>query len=83
MARTVTATIDPPAAEPARVWTAQDLRELPVTINLATSYEILGISRSTAYELYRGGQYPVPVLKLRGCLRVITADLCKLLGVQA
>lgn len=34
----------------------------PATYSLAEAGAILGISKTTAYELYRNGRFPVPVL---------------------
>jgi hypothetical protein len=41
---------------------------------------MLGIGRSAEYELVRTGQWPEPVLRLGGLIRVPTAPLLELLG---
>lgn len=41
---------------------------------------VLGIGRSTAYELIRRGEFPVRVLKLGAKYRISRADLLRYLG---
>lgn len=40
------------------------------TVSLAEAAHVLGIHRSTAWELYKRGEFPLPVLKLGSRLRV-------------
>lgn len=63
--------------------TTIDLTALPPVIDLyPTAAEVLGIGRSTAYELARRGEFPVPVLRVGHRLRVVTSHLRELLGVS-
>jgi excisionase family DNA binding protein len=45
------------------------------TVSLAQAATVLGIHRSTAWELYRRGEFPIPVLKLGQRLRVSKLQL--------
>ena len=54
-----------------------DLRQLPVV-----AAAVLGIGRTTAYELVRTGRWPTPVLRLGSRIRVPTAALRELLSLS-
>lgn len=45
------------------------------TVSLAEAATVLGIHRSTAYELYRRGEFPVAVLRIETRLRVTKLQL--------
>jgi len=62
-------------------WTEDDLRQLGLHTDVATAASILGIGRSTAYELIRRDEFPVPVLRLGHRLRVPVAPLLALLSL--
>lgn len=54
------------------------------TVSLAEAAKVLGIHRSTAWDLYKRGQFPVPVLQIGHRLRVTKAQLRRyLLGELA
>jgi predicted DNA-binding transcriptional regulator AlpA len=53
---------------------------LPVVIDVPTAASILGIGRSSAYELVRTGQWPTPVLRLGRLIRIPSAPLLALVG---
>lgn len=57
--------------------------QLPLTMDLVSAGKILGVGRSTAYELVRQGTFPVRVLKLGNKFRVSRADLLAYLGESA
>jgi predicted DNA-binding transcriptional regulator AlpA len=59
---------------------ADELRALPPVIDLPTAARVLGIGRTVAYRLVRTGEWPTPVLRLGGTIRVPTAPLLALLG---
>ncbi|MFE5117704.1 DNA-binding protein [Streptomyces sp. NPDC056669] len=61
----------------------EELLALPATVNVTTAGRALGIGRDKAYELIRSGQFPVRTLPLGGTIRVPTAELWKILGVDA
>ncbi|RKF23681.1 DNA-binding protein [Micromonospora globbae] len=69
--RRTRATAATPAAEPKRpAWTADQIRDLGLTTDLATAAEILGISRSAAYKLARRNAFPVPLIRAGAHYRV-------------
>ncbi len=65
-----------------RVWTADDVRQLPVDVDLVTAGSVLGMGRTAAYEAQRRGDFPVPVLRVGHRFRVVTAHLRELLGLE-
>ncbi|MFJ4677212.1 hypothetical protein [Kitasatospora sp. NPDC088783] len=60
-----------------------ELLALPAAIDLDTANRAIGLGRSKGYELARLGDYPCRVLRLGKKYRVITADLLRLLGIDA
>jgi predicted DNA-binding transcriptional regulator AlpA len=46
-----------------------------LTLSLAEAAEALGIHRTTAWKLYRQGEFPVPVLLFGGILKVSRVQL--------
>lgn len=61
---------------------AADVADLPPALDLPTAARWLGIGRTTAYELVKTGDFPVPVLRIGTSLRVPTALLLHLLGLK-
>jgi predicted DNA-binding transcriptional regulator AlpA len=49
------------------------------TVSLATAARILGIHRSTAWDLQRRGEFPIPVLRIGSRLRVTKSSLVSFL----
>lgn len=49
------------------------------TISLTEAAHVLGIHRSTAWELWKRGDFPVPVLQIGKRLRVTKAQLARYL----
>ncbi len=45
------------------------------TVSLSQAAKVLGIHRSTAWELWKRGEFPLPVLQLGSRLRVAKAHL--------
>jgi excisionase family DNA binding protein len=60
----------------------EDLHRLPVVVDLVTAAGVLGIARTTAYEMVRTGRWPTPVLRLGNRIRVPTAALRELLSLS-
>ena len=58
------------------------LAELPAVVDVPTAAEALGLSRTAAYELIRVGGWPTPVFRLGRLIRVPTAPLLALLGLE-
>lgn len=63
--------------------TREELLELPAVVDMPTAAEVLGVGRSCAYELVRTGDWPTPVLRLGRLIRVPTAPLLELLGIES
>jgi hypothetical protein len=56
-----------------------DVRRLPVVVDLPTAARLLGIGRTSAYELVRTGRWPTPVIRAGRLIRVPTGPLLVLL----
>lgn len=67
----------------ARARTLAELQSLPLTIDVPTAGEFLGLGRTASYELVRRGKWPTPVIQLGHLLRVPSAALAALLSAQA
>lgn len=50
------------------------------TVSLAEAAKILGVHRSTAWELWKRGDFPIPVLQIGSRLRVPKAHLERFLS---
>jgi predicted DNA-binding transcriptional regulator AlpA len=62
--------------------TRADLLTLPPTVSLyPTAAGILGVGRSSAYEMVRTGEWPTRVLRLGKLIKVPTAELLAYVGV--
>jgi Helix-turn-helix domain len=62
--------------------TISQLADLPVTIDLMTAAQILGIGRTKAYQLARRDEFPCLIIRVGDLYRVSTADLLRLLGTS-
>lgn len=62
--------------------TRSQLLALPATTDLVTAAKALGIGRTTAYQLARAGEFPVPVLRLGSRYRVVSSGLLAALGIE-
>ena len=58
------------------------LEELPPVLDLPTAARLLGIGRTAAYQLVRENQWPTPVIRVGRLIRVPTAPLVALLGIN-
>ena len=67
---------------PMRPVTITQLRA-SATVDLMTAARALGLGRTKAYELARGGQFPCRVIRIGEIYRIPTAGLLELLGVTA
>lgn len=63
------------------VWTPEKVRALGLTTDLTTAAHILGMGRTTAFELLRTGEFPVPVHRYGRRLVVPVLEILRLLGV--
>jgi predicted DNA-binding transcriptional regulator AlpA len=71
---------DPNASEVGM--TRDDLLALPPVVDVPTAARVLGVGRTSAYELVRTGQWPTPVLRLGRLVRVPSAPLLELIGMH-
>ncbi|MGI8625014.1 MAG: hypothetical protein ACR2J5_00345 [Geodermatophilaceae bacterium] len=62
--------------------TLEDLLQLPAVVDLPTAADVLGVGHSSAYELVRTGQWPTPVLRLGRLIRIPSAPLLALVGIE-
>lgn len=60
-----------------------ELDALPAAVDVPTAARVLGLSRTAAYELIRVGGWPTPVFRLGRLIRIPTAPMLSLLGVEA
>jgi hypothetical protein len=66
----------------ARIWQAQQVRDLGVRVDLVTAGSILGLGRTTSFELARRGEFPVPTPRLGRKYMVRVADLLVYLRIE-
>jgi hypothetical protein len=66
-----------------RVMSPSELRALPAVVDVPTAARALGLGKSAAYQLVRSGAWPTPLLRLGKVIRVPTAPLLDLLGVES
>jgi hypothetical protein len=60
--------------------TLDEIRQWPATCDIAAASRAFGVSKSHGYELHAQGCFPARTIKVGGRIRVITADLIKVLG---
>lgn len=60
-----------------------ELAALPAVLDVGTAAKIMGLSRTAAYELIRTDTWPTPVFRLGRLIRIPTAPILELLGVEA
>jgi predicted DNA-binding transcriptional regulator AlpA len=63
-----------------RVWTVEEIRALGVTCDVRTAAHVLGIGRTTAFELLRTKKFPVRTLQLGRARRVPVQELLAYVG---
>lgn len=66
----------------ARSMTLEELLALPPTVNVTTAARALGIGVHKAYDLIKGGSFPVQTLTLGSTVKIPTAALWRVLGVS-
>lgn len=62
--------------------TEDEVRSLPVSVDLPTAARALGVGRTAAYELVRQGTWPTPVIRLGRLILIPRAYLLGLLGLS-
>jgi predicted DNA-binding transcriptional regulator AlpA len=50
-------------------------RSACLTMSLAEAAKVIGVHRTTAWSIYKRGEFPVPVLKVGSSLRVVRSQL--------
>ncbi|WP_422738110.1 helix-turn-helix domain-containing protein [Micromonospora sp. WMMD729] len=65
----------PAGGEREPTWTAERVRALGASTDLATAAAVLGMSRSAAYKLIRRDAFPVPHFRVGAHYRIPTAPL--------
>jgi hypothetical protein len=60
-------------------FTLAQVRKLPAAIDVSTAAQALGISRASAYAAIQTGEFPVATIRVSRRLRVLTADLVRVL----
>jgi excisionase family DNA binding protein len=56
--------------------------KLPPVLDLPTAARLLGIGRTAAYQLVKSNEWPTPVIRVGRLIRVPTAPLLALLGID-
>jgi predicted DNA-binding transcriptional regulator AlpA len=59
-----------------------EIDDLPAVVDVCTAAKVLGLSRTAAYELIRLGEWPTPVFRLGKLIRIPTAPMRELLGID-
>jgi hypothetical protein len=65
-----------------RHWSVEQVRALGVATDIVTAGSVLGIGRTTAYQLAQTGRFPVPVLRVGARYVVGVAHLLSAVGVE-
>lgn len=63
-------------------YSINNLGNLPPTLDIPTAAELLGLSRTKAYQLAKEGDFPCRVLKIGHSYRVPTQSLLRLLEAE-
>ncbi len=66
---------------PPREMSLDELRALPLTVDVVTAGRAFGLGRTKAHELARADEFPCEVLRLGRFLKVRKADLMHELGL--
>jgi hypothetical protein len=64
-------------------WTIDRIHALGATTDLRTAAAIFGLSKNTAYELARRGEFPVPPIRVGARYRVPVPAILTILGAAA
>src|SRR4051794_23983055 len=71
----------PRALDRSALWPPARIRALGAVTTIATAAEILGLTRSTAYDLAATDEFPVPVIRAGSRYRVPVAGLLPALPI--
>jgi len=67
---------------PSTAWSIDAVRALGTTTDIVTAGAVLGIGRTTAYQLARHGQFPVPVTRVGRRYIVGVPHLLRAIGAE-
>jgi predicted DNA-binding transcriptional regulator AlpA len=56
--------------------------QLPPVLDVPTAARLLGIGRTAAYQLVKQDRWPTPVIRIGRLIRVPTAPLLAILGMD-
>lgn len=60
----------------------QDISCLPRVLTVVQAAALLGVGRSSAYQAVKTGEWPTRVLRVGRCIRIPTAEVLRLLGID-
>ncbi len=60
-----------------------EIDALPAVVDVSTAARVMGLSRNAAYELVRTNSWPTPVFRLGKLIRIPTAPMLELLGIES
>ena len=60
-----------------------EIHRLPPVLTVVQAAGLLGIGRSNAYQAIKTENWPTRVLRIGRCIRIPTADVLRLLGIEA
>lgn len=64
-------------------WTQDDVRALGLRTDIPTASDVLGLGKTTGYQLVKRGEFPVPVLRVGRKYIVPVAGLLNAFGIEA
>ncbi|MGC9473271.1 helix-turn-helix domain-containing protein [Streptomyces sp. WG4] len=70
------------ATQRARGMQPAEVLALPAAVDIVTAGRALSLGRTTAYDLARRGEFPVPLLRIGAQYRARRADLLAVLGID-
>jgi predicted DNA-binding transcriptional regulator AlpA len=59
-----------------------EIRRLPPVLTVVQAAALLGIGRSNAYHAVKTDSWPTRVLRVGRCIRIPTAEVLRLLGIE-
>jgi excisionase family DNA binding protein len=62
--------------------TGDEIRRLPPVLTVVQAAALLGIGRSNAYHAVKTQTWPTRVVRVGRCIRIPTADVLGLLGIE-
>jgi excisionase family DNA binding protein len=61
---------------------ADEIRRLPPVLTVVQAAALLGIGRSNAYHAVQTDSWPTRVVRVGRCIRIPTAEVLRLLGIE-